>query len=72
MNKEYVKVKSRKYLNTHAFPHGINPEMFKYCEKVLRIREVFHGYYFLEGNEWIWDEDMVIKGETSKITIKNE
>ena len=72
MNKEYVKIKSRKYLNTHDFDHGINPAMYKYCEKVLRIRSVGNGYYFLEGNEWIWDEDMVIQGETSKITIKNE
>ena len=70
MNKKYVIVKSRKYLNTHAFEHGINPAMFKYCGKVLRIRSVGHGYYFLEGNEWIWDKDMVI--EKTIITIENE
>jgi len=70
MNKKYVKVKSRKYLNTHDFPHGINPEMYKYCEKVLKISEVGHGYYFLEGNEWIWDKDMVI--EKIIITMENE
>lgn len=70
MNKEYVIVKSRKYLNTHAFPHGINPEMLKYCEKVLRIRKNCGTYFFLEGNEWIWDKDMVIV--KTIITIKNE
>ncbi len=72
MNKEYVKVKSRKYLNTHSFYHGINPAMYKYCEKVLKIKKNCGTYFFLEGNEWIWDKDMVIQGETSTITIKNE
>ena len=57
-------------MNTHDFPHGINPEMYKYCEKVLKISEVGHGYYFLEGNEWIWDKDMVI--EKIIITMENE
>lgn len=70
MNKKYVKVKSRKYLNTHNFDHGINPAMFKYCGKVLKIRANCGTYFFLEGNEWIWDKDMVIEKIT--YTMENE
>ena len=67
---KYVKVKNRKYLNTHAFPHGINPEMYKYCEKVLKVKENCGTYFFVEGNSWIWDKDMVeIKID---ITMENE
>ena len=67
---KYVKVKSRKYLDTHAFPHGINPGMYKYCEKVLKVKENYGTYFFVEGNSWIWDKDMVkIKND---ITMENE
>lgn len=69
---KYVRIKSRKYLNTHAFPHGINPAMFKYCGKILKVKRVCNGYFFLVGNDWIWDEDMVIDGKTATITIENE
>lgn len=70
MNKEYVKVKSESYLRSHNFPHGINPKMFEYCGKVLKIRKVCNDYFYLEGNEWIWDEDMVYGKIT--FTIENE
>jgi hypothetical protein len=71
---KYVKIKSKSYLTNYTFPHGVHPDMLFYCGKTLRVKKNCGTYFFLEGNQWTWDKDMVMEifnGVENKL-IKNE
>lgn len=71
---KYVKVKSRKYLTSYSFPHGVHPNMLSYCGKLLKVDKDFGEYIYVEGNQWTWDKDMVIEifSSVENKLIKNE